>query len=312
MTVTYTLTLKSPCACPNRCRYPVPPSNPAAPPVAPKTEEELQAEADRCKINGRDLSHVAPLELVWPLHSVSVARADVDYIWTLGLCRTISNPPTHSGTKADPCTHSEGPGYVQQYREGSCLSDFNTDFKIQEWGDGVQLKYIDAHVVHADRKLATVTITCDKSLPLGVVDVASPTANVTALTSAVSLYEFNLRSRCACVGGCGPGATVDEAPDGESGGCGVACAGLVGLVSVAVAYVGLGMAYNKFTKGASALEDLLPHALFWQKVLTLCTGSVLGCCSFIGGRFGIIRYERVNIDDDDDIFFDSDENDGYL
>ena len=56
-------------------------------------------------------------------------------------------------------------------------------------------------------------------------------------------YTFRFRSRCACIGGCGGGA-----------GCGPFCVTVLLVLTIGMGYLALGMAYNKFAKGATTIE----------------------------------------------------------
>ena len=75
------------------------------------------------------------------------------------------------------------------------------------------------------------------------------TVTITQGTPMREEYAFELQSRCACRGGCGP----DK-------GCGPFCLSVVGLLLLGLGYLLLGMAYNYFTQGATTFEVPPPLA----------------------------------------------------
>eukprot|EP01004_Peranema_trichophorum_P000983 NODE_1112_length_2119_cov_58.313126_g940_i0.p1 GENE.NODE_1112_length_2119_cov_58.313126_g940_i0~~NODE_1112_length_2119_cov_58.313126_g940_i0.p1 ORF type:complete len:590 (+),score=106.82 NODE_1112_length_2119_cov_58.313126_g940_i0:54-1772(+) len=293
-TLLYQFDFRSACACPGKCG--------GVTPITPSPSQKPQkVTAKPCKVGSRDLSSLKPLEFVALQRYLNDSRADLSYLWVIGWCAPITVPPSESKGKA-VCTSVDGPGYVQQFRDGKCHADFNTKFSVDEdaKNDRVIIRSTYTRGKH-HIKNSYVYVQCDMTVPKGVAISASENVTVVLRDKQLDYYLY-FRSRCACKGGCVAGS-----------GCGIVCKLVVFPLIIIVAYLSLGVIYNKMTKpDASSLSELLPHTSFWKALPTII---IFGCgriVDTIGGRIGG-GYSRVAaVEMDDDLELDDENDNQYL
>jgi len=148
-----------------------------------------------------------------------------------------------------------------------------------------------------------IMVQCNHHMTPGdIVKDADAVAVTTTDDPKARQYTFRFRSRCACIGGCGGGA-----------GCGPFCVTVLLVLTIGMGYLALGMAYNKFAKGATTIEEMLPHVAFWHAVPVRCMVCFSGAMGFIAERLFGVGYQQVSVlDDDDDDMFEDDDDNTYL
>ena len=68
-----------------------------------------------------------------------VGFAEESYVWLVGWCSPVEKPPLSAVGNADPCDFDGGFGYVQQFQQDTCITDFNEFVDMTAITGGVQI-----------------------------------------------------------------------------------------------------------------------------------------------------------------------------
>eukprot|EP01012_Entosiphon_sulcatum_P031507 TRINITY_DN3993_c0_g1_i2.p1 TRINITY_DN3993_c0_g1~~TRINITY_DN3993_c0_g1_i2.p1 ORF type:complete len:3677 (-),score=364.68 TRINITY_DN3993_c0_g1_i2:152-10774(-) len=215
--LSYRLDFLSLCACPGKCS-----SGHAPTPPIPAPPQGIAS----CQVGTRE-APPQPFQFATQADLDGNGRDPTREYWiATGWCNRIDKAPV---TGADPCTASNGAGFMHFFSAAGCAASFNKLIGLRETDTGIALEMIG----HTNEKVnhAIVYVHCEPTkTDQRTYEVPQP-LKAFPVNSTYTHFEVYLFSRCACSGGCTHTAPVQPpAPPAMPGYC---VAGNINLESVA-------------------------------------------------------------------------------
>eukprot|EP01006_Ploeotia_vitrea_P031602 TRINITY_DN63929_c0_g1_i1.p1 TRINITY_DN63929_c0_g1~~TRINITY_DN63929_c0_g1_i1.p1 ORF type:complete len:1396 (+),score=251.95 TRINITY_DN63929_c0_g1_i1:41-4189(+) len=168
------------------------------------TVVDWETRVQTCMVDGVDLRPLAAKSFVQGQDWIGHTNFPAQYMWIIGFCSPIANSPDGK----DPCYQAEGMGYVQQFGHknehapDACAADWTVWKGIEKTSHGVKITVENT----PDRKVhrrAIVNVECDENGTPGH-SHQSDHSDIKLVSDEddTIVYNFNLKSKCACNGGC--------------------------------------------------------------------------------------------------------------